>query len=69
MLSTPNKRKAPLLKISSDGFVSAIYSSFVHKNLPKWNKMLNTYVRSGMASPKLWVSQNVWFYASNSILF
>jgi len=29
--------------------------------LPKWNKSLNTYMRSGMVSPKLWVGQNVWF--------
>jgi len=29
--------------------------------LPKWNKNLNTYVRSGMASPKLLLGQNVLF--------
>ena len=29
--------------------------------LPKWNKSLNTYMRSVMVSPKLWVGQNVWF--------
>jgi len=29
--------------------------------LPKWNKSLNIYVRSGMASPKFWVGQNVAF--------
>jgi len=29
--------------------------------LPKWNKSLNTYVRSGMANPNLWVGQNAWF--------
>jgi len=28
--------------------------------LPKWNKSLYAYMRSGMASPKLWVGQNVW---------
>jgi len=28
--------------------------------VPKWNKSLNTYVRSVMASPKFWVGQNVW---------
>jgi len=27
--------------------------------LPKWNKSLNTYMRSGMANPKNWVGQNV----------
>jgi len=29
--------------------------------LPKRNKSSNTYMRSGMVSPKLWVGQNVWF--------
>jgi len=28
---------------------------------PKSNKSLNTHVRGGMASPKCWVGQNVWF--------
>jgi len=36
--------------------------------LSKWNKNLNTYVRSGMARPKFWVGENVWFKASSSIL-
>ena len=33
MSSSPNKRKAPLLKLSNDGSESAVYSSFVHKKL------------------------------------
>jgi len=37
--------------------------------LPRWNKHLNTYMHSGMDSPKIWVGQNVQFYASNSIFF
>ena len=63
-MSTPRTNtKYPYLKLSSNGSETADYSSFVHKNpnLRKWNKSLNTYVRSGMASPKFWVGQNVWF--------
>jgi len=55
----------PYWKLSSDGFESA-HLLLIHllstrrPILPKWNKRLNTYVRSGIASLKFCMGQNQW---------
>jgi len=56
MSGPPDKRKAPLLTVLSLLLHILSTRSLI---LPKWNKRLNIYVRSGVASPKFWVGQNV----------
>jgi len=61
MSSPRTNAKPPYWKLSSRGSLCASYSSISTTSpiLPKWNKSLNAYVRSGMASPKFSEGQNV----------
>jgi len=52
---------SPYWKLSGNGSETAAYSSFVHKkpNLTQMKQAFKYLLRSGMASPKNWLGQNV----------
>jgi len=66
MSSPPSQTERPPIKkvlamVLSLQLIRLLSTRSVDTILPKWNKSLNTYVRSVMASPNLWVGQNAWF--------